>query len=215
MEIYPIFLLISLALLGTLCEAQSTQSPDSAFLDALIRRGNGILERGRTELTRLRAKNSYFVEPVQAEVSRLEKFIAELPNLVKDLKITPVQLGLFEARLLKYENDMLTLLLIEEEAAKDPTFTSLIAKVDALLTRAYTELGRLVVEKGAGFYVVVDMQKEITQLKETEDEIKRLDAESHTNEKSAQVVERLLAHEQRLGELLFQAEHDGLFNPKV
>ena len=121
-----------------------------------------------------------------------------------------MQLGQIEAR---YENDILTLLLIESEASKDPTFTTLNQMVDQLLDRPYRDLGKLITIKSHNNYLVNKIEMEVSMLKTDQDEIKRLQASSVTNVKTLETLEHLLNHEKTLDNILFQAEHKSLFNP--
>ena len=186
---------------------------EQLFVD-LIKRSESILVKARNDLKNLQAKNSYFVTPLQNEIRKLEVFTREVEKLAKENKIPASQLGLLGNRLLMYENDLLTLLLIEEEASKDLTFHALIQMVDKLLARAYADLGKLITDQSANHHLVGAIREEIIALRNSEDEIKRLTA-GHAEEKTVAVIEKVLKHEIILDNLLFQAEHENLFKPKT
>lgn len=202
--------LASLALVTVTLAADST---DTTVIADLIKRGDAIIARARTDLKNLQSKQSYFVQPLEDEIHKVEVFLREIEKLAKENKLPATQLGLVEARLLRYENDLLTILLIEEEAAKDLTFTTLVQMVEKLLNRAYADLGKLVTDQGAEHRLVFAIRAEIIALRATEDEVKRLNA-GHPEEKTIAAVEKLLKHETALENLLFLAEHESILNPK-
>ncbi len=209
---YIIFL-ASLALFGTLSVTLAADPLDTTVIADLIKRGDAIIAKAKNDLKNLQSKQSYFVHPLEDEIHKVEVFLREIEKLAKENKLPATQLGLVEARLLRYENDLLTILLIEEEAAKDLTFTTLVQMVEKLLTRAYADLGKLVTDQGAEHRLVFAIRAEIIALRTTEDEVKRLNA-SHPEEKTIAAVEKLLKHETALENLLFQAEHESILNPK-
>ena len=201
-------LFVTLALGAAVVLAQN----DQQVIADLVKRGNSIVEKAKADLKTLQSKHSYFVQPLQDEIRKIEVFIRELENLAKNTKIQTSQLGLVEARLLRYENDLLTLLKIEETASKDLTFTALVQMVDQLLARAYADLGKLITEHGHNHRLAGAIREEIIELRKTEDEIKRLNA-GHPEEQTIAAVEKLIKHETILENLIFQAEHENLFNP--
>lgn len=206
-------LLATLAFAGVQLSLAADPAEQTVLAD-LIKRGDAILTKAKVDLKNLQSKNSYFVQPLEDQIHKLEVFLREIEKLAKENKLPAAQLGLVEARILRYENDLATLLLIESEAAKDLTFTTLVQAVEKLLTRAYADLGKLVTEQGVEHWLIFAIRAEIMTLRATEDEIKRLTA-GHPDTKTIEIVEKLIHHETNLENLLFQAENEAILNPKA
>ena len=159
-----------------------------------------------TQITTYRTKNNYFVRAIENELRILTTLIADL----KDERLKPATsinfLFLLQAELqvTRHENILTEMFQLAEKSNNDPTYHNLLEMVDILLSRAYQDIGMLVVHQKS--HEGKAIEEEIKKIEALEQKLKSLNYKN-TPEEVQKVVEQILSHERLLEEELYRIEH--------
>lgn len=176
------------------------------LLDALVKRGDELVTSVNSRMTSFRAGNNYFVRALEDELRVLITVLADLKEEQKKPESAINQAFLLQATLQvnRHENILSEMLQLAEKANNDSSYRSLLEMVDALLARAYQDIGVLVVHQKQAEAKTIE--EEIKKIEDLETKLKSINF-NNSPEEAQKVVEQLLAHERLIEEELYRIEH--------
>ena len=173
----------------------------------MIKRGDQLVTKVNIDLAVFRATNNYFVRAIDDELRVLNVLLNDLREEVAKPQNVPINQAFLqqaELQLNRHENTLSEMLLLAEQANKNPQYQSLLNMVDALLARAYEDIGRLVSRGHTDQTKTINDQ--VKAVEELERYLKSLDYQ-HSTEEAQKVVENILTRERLIEEDLYRIEH--------
>lgn len=176
------------------------------LLDNLVKRGDELVAGVNSRITSYRTNNNYFVRALEDELRVLSTVLTDLKEEQTKPESAINQAFLLQATLqvTRHENILSEMLQLADKANNDPSYKSLLEMVDALLARAYQDIGMLVVHQKQA--EAKGIEDEIKKIEELETRLKSLNFKN-SPEEVQKTVESLLSFERAIEEELYRIEH--------